>query len=73
VKFGASRSQLYDAQKTARLKWDGVSELWHDDASRDFQETLWDPLDAQVSEVLRSVDQVSTLFARIRSDCEFQL
>ena len=31
MKFGASRSQLYDAQKTARAKWEVATETWDDD------------------------------------------
>ena len=72
MKFGANRSQLYDAQKTARVKWDGACDAWNDEARRHFEETVWLPLDGHVSDVLRAVDHVSTMFARIRSECEFQ-
>lgn len=71
MKFGATRSQLYDAQKTARARWDSTAELWHDDSRREFEEQVWAPLDRQVSDVLRAVDQLAVLFTQVRQECEF--
>jgi hypothetical protein len=71
MKFGAARSQLYDAQKTARSRWEAAAETWNDVSRRDFQEQVWEPLDAQVSEVLRAIDQLSVVFTQVRQDCEF--
>jgi hypothetical protein len=71
MKFGASRSQLYDAQKTARARWESAAETWNDATRRDFEETIWEPLDALVSNALRAVDQLSVVFTQVRQDCEF--
>jgi acyl transferase domain-containing protein len=71
MKFGANRSQLYDAQKTLRAKWDVVCELWNDSTRQEFEERVWEPLDMQTSETLRSVDQVAAIFMQLRSECEF--
>lgn len=71
MRFGATRSQLYDAQKTARARWEDTIELWSDDARRDFEEQVWQPLDAGVSDVLRAIDQLTVLFTQVRQDCEF--
>jgi hypothetical protein len=71
MKFGASRSQLYDAQKTARARWDGTLDVWADAARKDFDEQTWMPLDRGVTDVLRAVDQLGVLFAQIRQECEF--
>jgi len=71
VKFGASRSQLYDAQKTARARWETTSDSWNDSTQVEFEEQIWIPLDQQVSNVLRAVDSLSVLFAQVRQDCEF--
>lgn len=71
MKFGANRSQLYDAQKTARARWDSTAETWSDDARREFEEQVWEPLDRLVSDTLRAVDQLAVLFAEVRQDCEF--
>ena len=71
MKFGASRSQLYDAQKTARARWETTSDSWNDSTQVEFEEQIWIPLDQQVSNVLRAVDSLSVLFAQVRQDCEF--
>lgn len=71
MRFGSSRSQLYDAQKTARAKWDAVCETWDDAPRREFDETAWQPLDRTVSDYLRAIDQLTTVFAGIRAECEF--
>jgi hypothetical protein len=72
MKFGASRSQLYDAQKTARAKWDFVLDVWTDSRKTEFEEKTWAPLDAQVGEYLRAVDQLAVIFTQVRSECAFQ-
>jgi hypothetical protein len=72
MKFGASRSQLYDAQKTARAKWNAMEGIWADFPRKEFEEQTWEPLDKLVSEYLRAVDQLSVLFAQVRNECDFQ-
>ena len=72
MRFGASRSQLYDAQKTARAKWDAVLDVWTDSKKVEFEEATWIPLDQHVSEYLRAVDQLSVVFSQVRAECEFE-
>lgn len=71
MRFGATRSQLYDAQKTARHRWDDTADTWDDIARREFDEQVWQPLDQTVTDVLRAVDQLTGLFAQVRQECEF--
>jgi hypothetical protein len=71
VKFGGTRGQLDDAQKTARGHWDAVCQHWSDAARAEHEEKVVVPLDEAVSEVLRSVDQLIAVFATVRRDCEF--
>ena len=71
MKFGASRSQLYDAQKTARAHWQVAAETGGDDARLSHEEKVWLPWDEQASKVLRAVDQLAVLFVQIRQECEF--
>jgi hypothetical protein len=71
MRFGASRSQLYDAQKTARLRWESAAETWNDSARHEFEDQVWLPMDALVGNVLRAVDQLGVLFTQVRQDCEF--
>ena len=72
MRFGASRSQLYDAQKTARVRWDLASDVWSDGSRRQFEETVWQPLDQMVTDALRGIDQLAVLFTQIRQECEYQ-
>ena len=71
MRFGTTRSQIYDAQKTARAKWDATADEWDDAVRRDHGENDRRRLDESVSEVLRAIDQLTTLFVQIRQECEF--
>jgi uncharacterized protein YukE len=70
MRVGASRIQLYDAQKVARAHWDVLQSTWDDAARRDFDESTWQPLDKHVSELLRAIDHLSVMFTQIRNECE---
>lgn len=71
MRFGTTRSQIYDAQKTARVRWDIVGEHWDDSVRTDHGEQIVDELDKTVSNILRAIDQLATLFTQIRQECEF--
>jgi hypothetical protein len=71
MRFGTTRSQIYDAQKTARAKWLATEEFWNDEVRRDHGEKVVEPLDAAVSDALRAIDQLAVLFTQVRQECEF--
>jgi hypothetical protein len=71
MRFGTTRSQVYDAQKSARAKWDLTGDEWDDAVRREHGEKVVDELDKSVSDILRAIDQLSTLFVQIRQECEF--
>lgn len=71
MRFGTTRSQIYDAQKTTQAHWLATADEWNDVARRDHGEAVWEPLDQSVSEALRAIDQLSVLFAQIRTECEY--
>jgi hypothetical protein len=71
MRFGTTRSQFYDAQKNARARWEATCEEWDDDVRREHGELVVDELDKTVSDVLRAIDQLTTLFVQIRQECEF--
>jgi hypothetical protein len=71
MRFGATRSQIYDAQKTARAHWAATGDFWDDAVRLEHAETIWEPLDHDVSEALRAIDLVAVLFTQIRRECEF--
>jgi len=72
MRFGSTRSQIYDAQKTARAKWDAVGDVWDDEVRRDHGEKIVDELDKTVSDTLRAIDQLASLFVQVRQECEYQ-
>lgn len=71
MRFGTTRSQIYDAQKTAQAQWQSILEEWDDEVRRDHEETVWVPLDQTVSDTLRAVDQLAILLTQIRHECEY--
>ena len=71
MRFGATRSQIYDAQKTARAKWAETFTSWDDQVHREHEEAVVEPLDAGVSDALRAIDQLAVLFTQVRQECEF--
>jgi len=71
MRFGTTRSQVYDAQKSARARWDATCDEWDDGVRRSHGELVVVELDKAVSDVLRGIDQVATLFVQIRRECEF--
>jgi len=71
MKFGANRSRMYDAQKTAQVRWDQTTDFWADGAAEEFKEQFWEPLDRMTTDVLRGVDQLSVLLTQVRQECAF--
>jgi len=71
MRFGTTRSQFYDAQKTARAKWDTTSDEWDDVIRREHGEKIVEELDKSVSDVLAAIDQLATVMVQIRHECEF--
>lgn len=70
MRFGATRSQIYDAQKTARARWDGTEADWDDAVRREHGEKVVWPLDDAVSDALRAIDQLAVVFTQVRHECE---
>ena len=71
MRFGTTRSQIYDAQKTARAHWSATEDEWNDQVRRDHSEIVWEPLDLTVCDTLRAIDQLTVLFSQIRNECEY--
>jgi hypothetical protein len=71
MRFGASRSQLYDAQKVAQAHWEEVIQWWQDSTRQEHEEKVWQPFDDGARKTLRAIDQLTTLFHEIRVQCEF--
>ncbi len=61
--------ELNSALKTMRLRWDEVKTDWNDSVSRDFEESHWEPLEAQVIATLRAIDRLSPVLAKAQQEC----
>ncbi len=72
MRFGATRSQIYDAQKTARARWDATRDAWDDAVTHEHHEQVFEPLDQRVSDALRAIDLLTGVFAQIRNECEYR-
>lgn len=70
MRFGATRSQIYDAQTTARARWRASEAEWDDAVRREHGEAVVAPLDEAVAETLRAIDLLATAFTQIRHECE---
>jgi len=68
--FGANRGQLDDAQKVARAHWANATEKWNDTTQKQHEEEIIVPLDDQVTQLLRAVDQLTQVIAQVRRACE---
>ena len=71
MRFGTTRSQIYDAQKTARAHWLATETDWDDEVRRDHGEAVIEPLDQTVAETLRAIDQLAVLFTQVKNECEY--
>jgi hypothetical protein len=71
MKFGATRSQIFDAQKSAAARWQATGDEWDDAARREHGEQVVEELDRAVSETLRAIDLLATMFTQIRQECEY--
>jgi hypothetical protein len=70
MRFGATRSQIYDAQKTARALWKHTEYSWRDEVCRRHREEVVEPLDRTVTDLLRAIDHLATIVAQMRQECE---
>jgi hypothetical protein len=63
------RSKLYSSLKDTRLKWEEARSGWRDAAGRQFEEAVWEPLEAQVQATLRALDLLIQVQVQLRNDC----
>jgi hypothetical protein len=71
MRIGATRSQIYDAQKTARAHWTRTEDDWDDAVRREHGEQVVEPLDRAVSDTLAAIDQLAGIFVQARHECEY--
>jgi hypothetical protein len=61
--------KLAETMKTLRLHWDETKEVWHDAASRDFEEKRLEPLEPCVRLTLDAVSRLAETLERAQREC----
>ncbi len=64
-----SQTQLTDAYKLLRQRWERVRERWDDPNSRALQRDLIDPLEGAVRSAVNALDGVAELITAAARDC----
>lgn len=66
----SGRGKLYGALKDLRLRWEDTQRFWDDPVSKDFDEHLWQPLEAQSQAAIRAIDRLAQIMHQMQSECE---
>ena len=64
------RGKLYGSLKDLRLRWEDTQKVWDDPVSKDFDEHLWQPLEAQAQSAIRAIDRLAQILHQMQSECE---
>lgn len=62
-------ARLRKATHDLKLKWDETSELWDDQARRDFEEHHLQPIPPKLRLVLAAASELQELLAKAERDC----
>ncbi len=68
--FGAGIPKLKHAAKSLRSVWDGTETEWRDQVREDIGEHELGPLLDKTAVVLRAMDDLADLMARINRECQ---
>lgn len=66
----SSRTRLQQSIKDLMLKWDKANAYWDDKVSRDFKETVLDPLEPKIRVTMEAMEEMSGLLQRVKRECE---
>lgn len=69
MSLDSGRSKLFKSMKTLRERWDETREVWKDKVGQDFEEEHLEMLRQQVTAVLREVDRMDRVLARVEEEC----
>jgi len=67
--MSAGSARLQYALKTLMEHWDITREQWADGVARDFEKMHLVPLEQQVTNALRGMDEISEVMHKARKDC----
>ncbi len=66
----SSRTRLQASIKELMLKWDKANAYWDDKVSRDFEETVLNPLEPKIRVTMEAMEEMSGLLHKLKRDCE---
>lgn len=69
ISLNSGLSELHNALKLLRLRWEETKPLWADEVRADFEENTWEPLDDQVVAAVRSVERLDRVLGDMQQDC----
>jgi hypothetical protein len=67
--LSTGRGKLFNSLKVLRARWERVQDVWSDAVAKDFEETVWNGLDAQVQATLRGTDRLDQILGQFFRDC----
>jgi hypothetical protein len=69
VSLNAASLPLNNSLKALRLNWDAARQRWDDAVARGFEKDYWDPLRAQVDQLLVAMDRLGPILDRAVREC----
>lgn len=63
-------TQLQEAMKKLRLRWQETSLHWNDAVQREFEEQFQAPLEARVHETTEEMDRLDKVMIQAQKECE---
>jgi hypothetical protein len=69
MSVSTARGQIHAALKDLRLYWQRTRERWDDAVAHQFEERLWNPLEATTVNVLGTLDRLEQVLMQIRQEC----
>jgi len=69
MSLNAAWTELNEALKALRLRWEAVQPDWQDAVRDRFEKHHYEPLEAQAVAALRAMDRLSPILIRAQRDC----
>lgn len=69
MSIAVAKTNLTDAYRKLRIAWDRAKEQWNDQAARDFEAEIIDPIEARIRTAIKGVDHVWELTHRVKAEC----
>ncbi len=69
MSVNAPRGQIFSALKELRLLWHSTREQWSDAVAREFEERVWNPLEAASVTAVGALDRLEQVMIQMRQEC----